>query len=236
MIGFLFVGLLASVFLFLLGIFLYSFTDSPLHSASLQKRDDERPFPCHCTIISSKKNFQSHSVPQLKSARFACARAEPVFTDDFRAGSPGETGCFLAHQSQWAAAARRSMPTLIMEEDWIVDDLDSFQANIQTALEVMKTQNLDIYRLGYCHYFGTEMCTTAYIITPTAARSLQSAALTMPVDHYIAEECIKKNLNCGNAPSKPSPFWGKGIVKQDRINIVGMHDEFNRPTFKKYRV
>ena len=79
------------------------------------------------------------------------------------------------------------------------------------------------------------MCMTAYIITPTAARKLQSAAPTMPVDHYLAKECINSNLGCGNAPSTPSLFWGEGIVKQDRINIVGMHDKFNRSTSKMYR-
>lgn len=114
--------------------------------------------------------------------------------------TPKEIGCYLSHMKAWQACVDKSQPTLIFEDDFVVQP--QLEAVLATLLndyrdwQIVRLQALEetadklvadfrAYRLVRNH--GDPLGATAYLVNPASARVLidQSSEIYEPLDHYI---------------------------------------------------
>lgn len=111
-----------------------------------------------------------------------------------------EIGCYLSHMKCWQACLRQNKPTLIFEDDFVLQP--HFQSVLQELLnnqrgwQMVRLQALEdkphaeIVKLGAYQLVkiqGDPLGATAYLVRPDAARVLleHSAEIYEPLDHYI---------------------------------------------------
>jgi glycosyl transferase family 25 len=111
-----------------------------------------------------------------------------------------EIGCFLSHKKAWRMCLERNCPTLIFEDDFVING--NFEDAIDIALN--KFTSWDILRLqGLAESAHTEVASfgrskivvnqsdpvgaTAYIVTPSSASTLlqKSTQIFEPLDHFL---------------------------------------------------
>lgn len=111
-----------------------------------------------------------------------------------------EIGCFLSHKKAWLKCVQNNHPTLIFEDDFVINE------NFSDALDIAlnKFTSWDILRLqGIAESDYTEKAdfgknkvvinhsdpvgATAYIVTPNSAKILlqKSAQIFEPLDHFL---------------------------------------------------
>lgn len=111
-----------------------------------------------------------------------------------------EIGCYLSHMKCWQACVERGVPTLIFEDDFVLQP--HFEAVLSTLVndyrdwEIVRLQALEdkadvpvadfsAYRL--VRNEGDPLGATAYLVNPSSARRLieESRELYEPLDHFI---------------------------------------------------
>ena len=111
-----------------------------------------------------------------------------------------EIGCFLSHKKAWLKCVENNRPTLIFEDDFVINE------NFSDALDIVlnKFTSWDILRLqGLAESNCTEVAdfgrnkivlnhsdpvgATAYIVRPNSAKILlqKSAQIFEPLDHFL---------------------------------------------------
>ena len=111
-----------------------------------------------------------------------------------------EIGCFLSHKKAWSRCVESNRPTLVFEDDFVLND------NFDDALDIAlnKYTSWDILRLqGIADSDYTEKAgfgknkvvinhsdpvgATAYMVTPNSARILlqKSRQIFEPLDHFL---------------------------------------------------
>ena len=109
--------------------------------------------------------------------------------------SAGEVGCFLAHRTAWQAVQAQHEKCLILEDDAVVSELNSF------LLECLQHSPYGLIRLAgsfrkrhkfignttYAKYWGDPAGTVAYVIGPQEAKKLleKSGSFYMAVDDFM---------------------------------------------------
>jgi len=150
----------------------------------------------------------------------------------------GEIGCFLSHRHAWLECVRKNRPTLVLEDDFLIEP------HFKNVLEIAfgAYQDWDLLRLQgisevphellsqygdikFVHNFGDPLGTTAYIIKPTAAKILidKSNTFLEPVDHFI-ENYRKHELVITAVNPYPISNFGKESTienREDRKPIRG---------------
>lgn len=114
--------------------------------------------------------------------------------------TPGELGCFLSHKQAWQECMRKNQPTLIFEDDFILQphfeetlrflltefhywQLVRLQALAESSHDTIKDANGFSVVRNHTDPVGA----TAYIIKPEAARVLIEHAKDIyePLDHFL---------------------------------------------------
>lgn len=114
--------------------------------------------------------------------------------------TPKEIGCYLSHMKAWQACVDKNQPTLIFEDDFVVQP--HLEAVLATLLndyrdwQIVRLQALEetsgelqadfgAYRLVKNH--GDPLGATAYLVNPSSAKVLidYSREIYEPLDHYI---------------------------------------------------
>lgn len=114
-----------------------------------------------------------------------------------------EIGCYLSHMKCWQACIDRGLPTLIFEDDFMLEP--HFEAVLSTLVndyrdwQIVRLQALEdkvdvsvadfgAYRLVRIE--GDPLGATAYLINPSSARKLieESRELYEPLDHFIEHQ------------------------------------------------
>lgn len=117
--------------------------------------------------------------------------------------TPNEIGCFLSHKQAWHACVKANQPTLIFEDDFIL------QPHFEKALELLLTEFHDWQLIRLQGLAATQhdivktmgemsivknhedpLGATAYIVKPAAARVLIEHARDIyePLDHFLEHE------------------------------------------------
>lgn len=114
--------------------------------------------------------------------------------------TPNEIGCFLSHKQTWQACMAANKPTLVFEDDFILEP--SFEAVLTFVLkefqdwQVMRLQGLaesshvvvqSAGEFSVVRNLADPVGATAYIVKPEAARILIDHAKDIyePLDHYL---------------------------------------------------
>ncbi|MBT3717713.1 MAG: glycosyltransferase family 25 protein [Gammaproteobacteria bacterium] len=114
---------------------------------------------------------------------------------------PGEIGAFLSHRETWKIAKAKNNPTLILEDDFLIQD-NSFPEHINSIKEEIpqlgvvrlqaifdkKTHSIHkVNSLDLVTYTGNPSGATAYLVSPAAASNLydKSQEIFIPVDDFI---------------------------------------------------
>jgi len=114
--------------------------------------------------------------------------------------SPNEIGCFLSHRIAWQSCVDKNIPTLVLEDDFVLLphfeqiintllsnpqdwELVRLQALIQTKSQLIKTYKTFDLELNHCDPLGA----TAYLLHPSAAARLLENAIQIyePLDHFL---------------------------------------------------
>lgn len=141
-------------------------------------------------------------------------RTETIEVDEYNRGKrlrkygydllSGEIGAFLSHREIWRMAAESSKPTLILEDDFLVED-HSFPNHIADMVDKIdtlgivrfqaifekKTQTVTkIFDLDLVTYSGNPSGATAYMVSPQSAQTLynRTKEIFIPVDDFIDHE------------------------------------------------
>jgi glycosyl transferase family 25 len=120
--------------------------------------------------------------------------------------TPKELGCYMSHMKAWQACVNENIPTLIFEDDFVVEStlVPVLNALLQPnePWELVRLQALceseEVTIKSYGEFRlvvnkGDPLGATAYLINPASARRLleKSAEIYEPLDHYI--EHIEKH-------------------------------------------
>lgn len=190
-------------------------------------------------LIISKENKFKQSKTKLENIGFYDIKhINPVIINNDhickdRRISLSELGCAEAHKNCFREIKKTGKPTIILEEDWTysVDD-NVFKDKILKYYNIHIRDSLDITFLG--HY--GDSCIHAYIVSPKCCDKLISINnCSLPTDTNIYSRC-NTDLKCVKVKHESSVndklYFGKGLIVQDRINNIGMHDHNNNTTFK----
>ena len=197
------------------------------YSKNKQLKDE-----CVCVVIADEKHFKEWSEPKLKKLNLPYIRSDPVYTKLTTYGSPGETGCVLAHKKVWKEASNRYIPTLVLEKDWTINPNISYTELRNQIIKATKSKK-DMVRLGYCVYGNNMLCTHAYMISPKTAKKMNSILIGKALDYTFAKACNEKKISCeyyGRNLNTPKNLFGTGVILQDRENVEGMRDQTNKKT------
>ena len=114
--------------------------------------------------------------------------------------TPNEIGCYLSHKEAWKYCVRENIPTLILEDDFVLSP--NFEEVLKTILESDRDWNFlrlqGLYEVPFETLFeksgvsfvrnkGDAVGATAYLLKPNIARQLikHSADIYEPVDHFL---------------------------------------------------
>jgi glycosyl transferase family 25 len=114
--------------------------------------------------------------------------------------TPREIGCYLSHMKCWQACVAAGLPTLILEDDFVVQP--HLEALLKTLVDeykdwqIVRLQALCDSGHGLVAEFGDyqlvqndsdPLGATAYLVNPSSARVLleSSTDIYEPLDHYI---------------------------------------------------
>jgi len=114
--------------------------------------------------------------------------------------TPREIGCYLSHMKCWQACVAAGLPTLILEDDFVVQP--HFEALLKTLVDeykdwqIVRLQALcDSGHALIAEFGGYQLVqndsdplgATAYLVNPSSARVLleSSTDIYEPLDHYI---------------------------------------------------
>ena len=114
--------------------------------------------------------------------------------------TPNEIGCYLSHKEAWKYCVRENVPTLILEDDFVLSP--NFEEVLKTILESDRDWNFlrlqGLYEVPYetlleksgvsfVRNKGDAVGATAYLLKPNIARQLikHSADIYEPVDHFL---------------------------------------------------
>ena len=114
--------------------------------------------------------------------------------------TPNEIGCYLSHKEAWKYCVQENVPTLILEDDFVLSS--NFEEVLKTILESERDWNFlrlqGLYEVPYETLFeksgvsfvrnkGDAVGATAYLLKPNIARHLikYSADIYEPVDHFL---------------------------------------------------
>jgi glycosyl transferase, family 25 len=111
-----------------------------------------------------------------------------------------EIGCYLSHMKCWQACVDKSVPTLIFEDDFILEphfeEVLSTLVNCHRNWQIVRLQALehkadaqvaDFGRYRLVRNEGDPLGATAYLVNPESARRLieESREIYEPLDHFI---------------------------------------------------
>lgn len=111
-----------------------------------------------------------------------------------------EIGCYLSHMRAWQACVDKNHPTLIFEDDFVVqphleavlatllDDYRDWQiVRLQALCDSGDSRVKDFGGFQLVQNESDPLGATAYLVNPASARVLleQSAEIFEPLDHYI---------------------------------------------------
>ena len=117
--------------------------------------------------------------------------------------TPNEIGCYLSHKEAWKRCVEKNIPTLIFEDDFVLD------ADFRNILEILlSSQNSwsfvrlqGLYEVPYQELslrdsihlvknIGDAVGATAYLLKPEVARTLvdESSDIYEPVDHFLEHQ------------------------------------------------
>ena len=114
--------------------------------------------------------------------------------------TPNEIGCYLSHKEAWKLCVDKNMPTLILEDDFVL--VSNFQEIVAELLvnddlwnfvRLQGLYNVPFQALGMvagaklAKNLGDAVGATAYLIKPEIARQLieASSEIYEPVDHFL---------------------------------------------------
>jgi len=114
--------------------------------------------------------------------------------------TPNEIGCYLSHKEAWKYCVRQNVPTLILEDDFVL--YPNFEEVLKTILESDRDWNFlrlqGLYEVpcetlfaksgvSFVRNKGDAVGATAYLLKPNIARQLvkHSADIYEPVDHFL---------------------------------------------------
>lgn len=139
--------------------------------------------------------------------------------DEYRSGkvkllqgyelTPNEIGCYLSHKKAWKRCVERDLPTLILEDDFVL--MSEFEETIATLLNEMPKWSFvrlqGLYEVPFkkideqsgvelVKNHGDAVGATAYLLKPEVARQLIDSSVDIyePVDHFL-EHSTKHGLN-----------------------------------------
>jgi glycosyl transferase, family 25 len=159
-----------------------------------------------------------------------------------------EIGCFLSHQKGWLKCVEGNRPTLIFEDDFVINE------NFRDALDIVlnKFTSWDIFRLqalaesNYTEIAGfgnnkvvinhsDPIGAAAYIVTPSSAKILldKSAQIFEPLDHFLEHKQFHGLQVCALIPY-PVGVSGDGSTIADRParKAVKGYKKFKRSIFR----
>jgi glycosyl transferase family 25 len=114
--------------------------------------------------------------------------------------TPNEIGCYLSHKEAWKCCVQENLPTLILEDDFVLSP------NFEEVLKIILKSDNDwnflrlqgLYEVPYETLFeksgvsfvrnkGDAVGATAYLLKPKIARQLIKHSLDIyePVDHFL---------------------------------------------------
>ncbi len=111
-----------------------------------------------------------------------------------------EIGCFLSHKKAWLKCVENNRPTLIFEDDFVINQnfsdaldivLNKFTSwdilRLQALAESDYTEKADFGRNKVVINHSDPVGATAYIVTPNSARILlrKSVQIFEPLDHFL---------------------------------------------------
>ena len=111
-----------------------------------------------------------------------------------------EIGCYLSHMRGWQACVAAAVPTLIFEDDFVIephfvdainallDQPDHWQlVRLQALCESAHTPVLPLGAMQLVQNASDPLGATAYLLQPQAAQQLlaQSTEIYEPLDHYV---------------------------------------------------
>lgn len=109
--------------------------------------------------------------------------------------SPGEVGCFLAHQAAWKVVQAQDEKCLVLEDDAVVSGLSAALLNqlklapypMVRLAGVFEKKHKFMGDTPYARYWGDPAGTAAYVLGPKeAARLIRcSTRFYMPVDDFM---------------------------------------------------
>jgi len=114
--------------------------------------------------------------------------------------TPNEIGCYLSHKEAWKRCVKEGVPTLILEDDFVL--APDFEATLNCVLEAGDRWNFlrlqGLYEVPYQILFkksgvtfvkneGDAVGATAYLLKPEVAMRLieYSEDIYEPVDHFL---------------------------------------------------
>jgi len=114
--------------------------------------------------------------------------------------TPNEIGCYLSHKKAWQRCVESNLPTLILEDDFIL--CDEFQSKLVALLknadqwDFLRLQGLydvpyklrsQINEFAIAENLGDAVGATAYLVKPAIAKKLIGASQEIyePVDHFL---------------------------------------------------
>jgi len=114
-----------------------------------------------------------------------------------------EIGCFLSHKESWRRCLEKGLPTLILEDDFILSS--HFEESLITLIKAIPQWNFvrlnGLYEVPFKVIFeksgvklvknlGDAVGTAAYILKPEIAEQLikHSADIYEPVDHFLEHQ------------------------------------------------
>jgi glycosyl transferase family 25 len=114
--------------------------------------------------------------------------------------TPNEIGCYLSHKKAWKRCVLEDIPTLILEDDFVL--AADFEATLTILLEAVNYWNFirlqGLYEVSYQTLFeisgvsfvrnkGDAVGATAYLLKPEVAKQLieHSEDIYEPVDHFL---------------------------------------------------
>ena len=137
----------------------------------------------------------------------------PITNGNAAIPSIGAVGCYLSHVELWKRAAKRSVPTLILEQDAEPGkppgQIFNALATIPPGVDVAFLGHLSIHRPRLVEIFSRQstegfhpvvptsdiFCTHAYVITPEGAAKLAERALPInaQVDGFMRFLCAPES-------------------------------------------
>src|SRR5574343_384069 len=114
--------------------------------------------------------------------------------------TPKEIGCYLSHLKAWQTCVEKNVPTLVLEDDFIVDpnlelvlshllsdSLDWDIVRLQALCDSSDVLIADFDRSRLVKNNSDPLGATAYLVNPLSAKQLltYSSEIYEPLDHFI---------------------------------------------------